>query len=136
MAFRDATLARRYAQLFGPTIIVIGVVGLILGEQSLLNVLNIDIAEDIIHLVTGGVLTFVGFARTESGVVRAVVGALGVVYLLVGLVSFAEPNPLGLFPSEYSVLDNLIHLVLGVLGIAAAASSAGEAKTDHAAPSQ
>ncbi len=39
-------------------------------------------------------------------------------YLLVGLVGFAEPNLLGLFPSEYSVLDNLIHVTLGILAIA------------------
>ena len=132
MQSRDAPPARRYAQLVGPTVILIGVVGLILGEQSLLDVLNIDIAEDIIHLVTGGLLTYVGFARMDDGVVRAVVGGLGVVYLLVGLVSFAEPNPLGLFPSEYSTLDNLIHLALGLLGIAAALLSSG--KTEAARP--
>jgi len=131
---RDATLARRYAQVVGPTVILIGLVGLILGEQSLLDVLNIDIAEDIIHLVTGGILTYVGFAKLDGGVVRAVVGGLGVVYLLVGLVSLTEPNPLGLFPSEYSILDNLIHLVLGVLGIGAALLSGGKATTGRPEP--
>jgi hypothetical protein len=134
MEFRDAPPARRYAQIVGPTVVVIGIVGLILGEQSLLDVLNIDIAEDIIHLVTGGLLTYVGFAKTDGSVVRAVVGALGVVYLLVGLVSFAEPNPLGLFPSEYSTLDNLIHLALGVLGIGASLLSGGKATTARPAP--
>ncbi len=134
MQSRDATLARRYAQVVGPTVILIGVVGLILGEQSLLDVLNIDIAEDLIHLVTGGILTYVGFAKGDGGVVRAVVGGLGVVYLLVGLVGFAEPNPLGLFPSEYSTLDNLIHLVLGVLGIGAALLSGGKATTGRPEP--
>ena len=82
--------------------------------------LNIDIAEDLIHLVTGGLLAYVGFANRDNGVARAVVGGIGVVYLLVGAVGFAEPNPLGLFPSEYSVLDNLIHLTLGILAIAVA----------------
>ena len=134
MEFRDAPPARRYARIVGPTVVVIGIVGLILGDQSLLDVLNIDIAEDIIHLVTGGLLTYVGFAKTEGSVVRAVVGGLGVVYLLVGLVSFAEPNPLGLFPSEYSTLDNLIHLALGVLGIGAALLSGGKATTARPAP--
>lgn len=134
MEFRDAPLARRYAQLVGPTLIVIAILGLILGDQSLLDVLNIDIAEDVIHLVTGGLLTYVGFAKMDGGVVRALVGALGVVYLLVGLVSFAEPNPLGLFPSELSTLDNLIHLVLGVLGIGAALMSGGKATTGRPEP--
>ena len=100
--------------------LLIGVVGLVLGQKSLFGALNIDIAEDLIHLVTGGLLAYVGFAKRDSGVARTVVGAIGVVYLLVGAISFAEPNPLGLFPSEYSVLDNLIHLTLGILAIAVA----------------
>ena len=38
--------ARTYAKVVGVVIVLIGVGGLILGEQSLLGVLNIDIAED------------------------------------------------------------------------------------------
>ncbi len=100
--------------------VLIGIAGLLLGQKSLFGALNIDVAEDIIHLLTGGLLAYVGFAKRDSGFARTVVGGIGVVYLLVGAVSFAEPNPLGLFPSEYSVLDNVIHLTLGILAIAAA----------------
>ena len=113
-------MVREYGKVVGVTVVVIGVVGLLLGQKSLFGALNIDIAEDVIHLVTGGLLAYVGFAKRDSGVARAVVGGIGVVYLLVGAISFAEPNPLGLFPSEYSVLDNLIHLTLGILAIAVA----------------
>ncbi len=113
-------MVREYGKVVGVTVILIGIVGLLLGEKSLFGALNIDIAEDVIHLVTGGLLAYVGFAARDSGLARAVVGGIGVVYLLVGAISFAEPNPLGLFPSEYSVLDNLIHLTLGVLAIAVA----------------
>ncbi len=113
-------MVREYGKVVGVTVVVIGVVGLLLGQKSLFGVLNIDFAEDVIHLVTGGLLAYVGFAKRASGVARTVVGAIGVVYLLVGAISFAEPNPLGLFPSEYSVLDNLIHLTLGILGVAVA----------------
>ena len=113
-------MVRKYGKVVGVTVVVIGIVGLLLGQKSLFGALNIDIAEDLIHLVTGGLLAYVGFAKRDSGVGRAVVGGIGVVYLLVGAISFAEPNPLGLFPSEYSVLDNLIHLTLGILAIAVA----------------
>ena len=113
-------MVREYGKVVGVTVIVIGVVGLLLGQKSLFGALNIDFAEDVIHLVTGGLLAYVGFAKRDSGVARTVVGAIGVVFLLVGAISFAEPNPLGLFPSEYSVLDNLIHLTLGILAIAVA----------------
>ena len=113
-------MVREYGKIAGVSVILIGIVGLLLGQKSLFGVLNIDIAEDVIHLVTGGLLAYVGFAKPDSGLARAVVGGIGVVYLLVGAISFAEPNPLGLFPSEYSVLDNLIHLTLGVLAVAVA----------------
>jgi len=109
--------ARTYAKVVGVVIVLIGVGGLVLGEQSLWGVLNIDIAEDIIHLLTGGLMAAVGFRGSDSAV-RSVVGGLGVVYLLVGVLGFFVPDLFGLLPNEYEiVLDNLIHLTLGVLGI-------------------
>ncbi len=108
---------RLYAKVVGVVIVLIGVGGLILGEKSLLDVLNIDIVEDIIHLVTGGLMVAVGFRGSDSAV-RNVVGGLGVVYLLVAIVGFLVPDLFGLLPSEYTVVDHVIHLLLGVLGIA------------------
>jgi len=109
--------ARLYAKVVGVTIVLIGVGGVLLGEKSLFGVLNIDIAEDAIHLITGGLMAAVGF-RGSDRAVRSVVGGLGVVYLLVGVLGFFVPDVFGLLPHEYkTVLDNLIHLSLGVLGI-------------------
>lgn len=109
--------ARLYAKVVGVVIVLIGLGGLALGEQSLFGVLNIDIAEDVIHLVTGGLMAAVGFRGSDSAV-RMVVGGLGVVYLLVGVLGFFVPDLFGLLPHEYeTVFDNLIHLTLGVLGI-------------------
>ena len=109
--------ARLYAKVVGVTIVLIGIGGVLLGEKSLFGVLNIDIAEDAIHLVTGGLMAAVGFRGSDSAV-RSVVGGLGVVYLLVGVLGFVVPDVFGLLPHEYkTVLDNLIHLSLGVLGI-------------------
>ncbi len=109
--------ARLYAKVVGLTIVLIGIGGVLLGEKSLFGVLNIDIAEDIIHLVTGGLMAAVGF-RGSDRAVRSVVGGLGVVYLLVGVLGLVVPDVFGLLPHEYkTVLDNLIHLSLGVLGI-------------------
>jgi len=115
---REVGMDRRlYAKVVGVVIVLIGIGGLILGEKSLLDVLNIDIVEDIIHLVTGGLMVAVGFRGSDSAV-RNVVGGLGVVYLVVGVLGFFVPDLFGLLPSEYTVVDNVIHLLLGVLGIA------------------
>ena len=48
--------ARTYAQILGVVLLVIGVVGLVVGNQTLLGILNTDIFEDIVHLITGGLL--------------------------------------------------------------------------------
>ena len=110
-------LVRTYAKVAGVIIVLIGVGGLVLGERSLFNVLNIDIAEDMVHLVTGGLMAAVGF-RGSNFAVRSVVGGLGIVYLLVGVLGVLVPDMFGLLPSEYeTVMDNLIHWTLGVLGI-------------------
>lgn len=113
-------MVRIYAGIVGVVIILIGVVGLVLGEQPLLGLVNIDILEDIVHLATGGLLAYVGFGQRDVGLARSVVGGLGVVYLLVGVLGFIVPMLFGLLPHGYSIVDNLIHLTLGVLSIAAA----------------
>ncbi len=110
--------ARLYAKVVGLTIVLIGVGGVLLGEKSLFDVLNIDIGEDVVHLATGALMAGVGF-RGSNSAVRSVVGGLGVVYLLVAVLGFLVPDLFGLLPHEYkTVLDNLIHLSLGLLGVA------------------
>ena len=116
-------MARLYARVVGPTVILIGIVGLVLGNRPIGGALNIDLVEDAIHLSTGGLLTLLGFSRIDDRVVRNAVGALGVVYLTVGIISFLVPDLFGLIPHEYSGLDNAIHLALGLLGIGAAVVS-------------
>ena len=113
-------MVRTYAGIVGVSLILIGVVGLVLGERSLLGVLNIDLLEDITHLVTGGLLAYVGFGQRDVGLARSVVGGLGVIYLLVGILGFIAPALFGLLPHGYSIVDNLIHLTAGVLSIAVA----------------
>ena len=122
-------LVRTYAGIVGVVIILIGIVGLLLGEQPLLGFVNIDITEDIVHLVTGGLLAYVGFGQRDEGLARNVVGGLGVIYLLVGVLGFVIPMLFGLLPHGYSIVDNIIHLALGVAGIAVAFSSRGGATT-------
>jgi hypothetical protein len=114
-------MVRTYAKVVGVVVILIGVVGLIAGEAPLLGLVNVEIAEDVVHLLTGGLLAAVGFGVRDTNVVRTVVGVIGVIYLLVGLLGFFAPGLFGLLPAHgYSVVDNLIHLVLGILGIGVA----------------
>ena len=45
--------------------ILIGVVGLFLGDGLVLGILNIDVVEDMVHVLTGGILAYVGFGRVD-----------------------------------------------------------------------
>ena len=116
----ERSIVRQYAQIVGAVVIVVGVVGLLLGDARRLIVFNIDLVEDIVHLATGGLMAYVGFAGRDIGLARTVVGGLGVVYLLVGILGFIVPTLFGLLPHGYNIWDNLLHLSLGVLGIAVA----------------
>jgi hypothetical protein len=112
--------ARTYAQILGVVLILVGLVGLALGNVVWGGILNVDIVEDIVHLITVGLLAFVGFGRTDLSVTRNVVGLLGIIYLLVGVLGFAAPTMFGLIPHGYTAFDNLLHLVLGGLSLAVA----------------
>ena len=114
---------RRYAQIIGVVLILVGIVGLVLGNELFLGILNIDIVEDIVHLITGGIYSYVGFGRTDLATARNVVLALGVIYLVVGILGFVVPMMFGLIPHGYTIFDDLLHLALGVLSLAVALSA-------------
>ena len=109
--------ARTYAQILGVVLLLIGVVGLPLGNEVFLGILNTDIFEDIVHLITGGLLAYVGFGRVDQALIRTVVGVLGIIYLVVGVLGFVVPMIFGLIPHGYTLFDNLLHLALGILSI-------------------
>ena len=118
--------ARIYAQIIGVVLLLVGVVGLVLGDQVWLGLLNVDIFEDIVHLITGGLLAYLGFGRTDLALTRTVVGVLGIIYLVVGVLGFVVPMIFGLIPHGYTAFDNLLHLALGISGIAVAWFVGGE----------
>jgi len=78
-------------------LLLLGVLGLLLGDGLLLGLVNIDIVEDIIHLITGGLFAYVGFGQRDEGVARTVVLVVSVIYALVGLLGFVCPTCWGCF---------------------------------------
>ena len=124
---------RTYAQVVGVVLLLLGVLGLLLGDGLLLGLVNIDTVEDIIHLITGGLFAYVGFGQRDEGVARTVVLVVSVIYALVGLLGFVVPDMLGLLQHGYTVGDNLVHLALGLLGLVAVfASGRSGARTSRA----
>ena len=95
----------------------------------LLGLVNIDIVEDVIHLITGGLFAYVGFGQRDEGAARTAVLVVSAIYALVGLLGFVVPAMLGLLQHGYTVGDNLIHLLLGILGLVAVFASSGRGDT-------
>jgi hypothetical protein len=125
-------LLKRYAQFLGVVLLLVGLIGLVLGDKVWLGILNIDIVEDIVHLATGGLLAYLGFGRADLTTTRNLVLALGVVYLLVGVLGFVVPMMFGLIPDGYTIFDNLLHLALGILSLAVAFTAPGDATAPDA----
>ena len=67
-------------------------------------------------------MLYAGVQR-NAAVARTVVGVVSLVYLLVGVLGFVVPYLFGLLPHGYSIVDNAIHLVLGILGLLVYANS-------------
>lgn len=122
-------MVRTCAQVFGVVLLVLGLLGLGLGDQSLGGQLNIDLLEDVIHLVTGGILLYVGYGPVNAGQARSTVAGTGVFYLVLTLIGFADPTVFGQLPSGYTLVDNLIHLVIGGLLVAVAYGARSAART-------
>ena len=117
---------KQFAQILGVVLILIGIVGLlVLGNGVWLGILNSDTVEDIVHILTGALLAYVGFGRTDLATARSLVLALGVIYLVVGILGFVVPMVFGLIPHGYTLFDDLLHLVLGILSIAVALTASG-----------
>lgn len=126
---RTDSPARMYAKVVGIALLLTAVVGFIAGdpEDGLLGLLNVDIVEDIVHLGSGALLAYVGFSAANSAV-KTVVTALGIVYLLVGILGFVDAELFGLIPHEYNLADNILHLALGALALFAVSASAAKEK--------
>ncbi len=109
---------RLYAQVTGVVLLLLGIVGLFAGGR-LFGILNIELAEDIIHLLAAAVALYAGFGeRVSIGPARAYARIFGAIYLLLGILGFIVPNLFGLLGDRgYTIYDNIVHLALGAIGL-------------------
>ncbi len=106
--------AKAYAMWGGIILLVLGVVGLFTGNT--LFGLNSDGLEDVIHIVAGALLAYFGFRGTGAQA-ASWSKIFGVVFLIVGVVGFFSRPLFGLLPTGLGMMDNVVHLIYGVLGV-------------------
>lgn len=131
---QTASPARLYATVVGAVLTIAGIVGFFYSSSfgspgdvdEVFGILDVNGWHNVVHLATGLLgLAAAGYAA------RAYSLALGLVYVVVAIWGFV----IGSGDSILSVVpinteDNILHLALGVVGLAAgAASPAAEAST-------
>ena len=145
----DPSPARLYATLIGGVLVIGGIVGFFYSASfgspghvdDALGLLSVNGWHNVVHILTGAIgLLVAGYAARRYAM------WLGIAYLGIAIWGFvlgSGESILGFFPVNTD--DNLLHLVLGLLGIGAAlgtprqrpassASRPGAAPKRHSAP--
>ena len=129
--------ARLYATLVGGTLVIGGIIGFFYSSSfgspghvdAVFGILDVNGWHNILHIVTGGLgLLAAGYAARQYAL------GIGVVYIAIAIWGFI----LGDGHSILSVIpvnteDNFLHVILGVLGLAAGLATPAVARTRTAA---
>jgi Domain of unknown function (DUF4383) len=134
--YRDSTPASLYAGLIGAVLLVAGIIGFFYssafgspGEvDAVLGILDVNGWHNLVHIASGvlGLLAF----RAGPAASRTYAIAFGAVYIVVAIWGFvigSHESILGIIPVNTE--DNILHVILGVLGVGAYAASDPEAET-------
>jgi uncharacterized protein DUF4383 len=125
----EASPARLYATLVGGGLVVAGILGFFYsasfggpGEvEDAFGILAVNAWHNLFHILTGAIgLLVAGFAARQYAM------GLGVIYLAIAIWGFLLGSGgaiLGFIPVNTE--DDFLHLVLGLLGIAAALATPG-----------
>jgi hypothetical protein len=137
----DSTPAKLYAGLIGATLLVAGIIGFFYssafgspGEvDAVFGILDVNGWHNLVHIASG-VLGLLAFASGPAAS-RTYALAFGAVYIVVAIWGFIIGSGeaiLGIIPINTE--DNILHVLLGVLGIGAYAASDPEAADRRGAP--
>jgi Domain of unknown function (DUF4383) len=126
-----ASPARLYATVVGGVLVIAGIIGFFYsasfgspGEtDDVFGILSVNAWHNIFHIVSGGIgLLVAGFAARQYAL------WLGVIYLVLtvwGFIIGSGDSILGFIPINTE--DNVLHLILGLLGVGAAIATPVEA---------
>jgi hypothetical protein len=108
------------AKLYGLLVLVLGIVGLLAGEQQFLNFLNVDVALDLTRLGLAAMLLNAVYNR-DGEAERMGLLLVGFLYVGLGVFGIFDSTIGGVLPDKLSAFDIVFHLVTGVaaLGVAA-----------------
>ncbi len=109
-------MAKQFTQVIGVALLVVGILGFFVKES--LGFLHFTPTHNLVHVISGLVLGYLGFKGTESSQ-RLGAQIFGAVYGLVtvlGFLNVGDGNPLGL-QLHLNITYNIIHLVIAAWGL-------------------
>lgn len=133
--------AKVYTGLVGATLVVAGIIGFFYSSsfgspgdvEAVFGILDVNGWQNVVHIVTGalGLLAF----GVGAYAARQCALALGVVYLILaawGFIVGSGDQILGIIPVNTG--DNVVHLLLGIAGLAAGLATAEVGRAAPAGP--
>lgn len=107
-------MIRIVARVLGVVVGLLAVVGLFVEGEHLLGIMNVDLTLDIVRVLIAVALLVVGFANVPAAAPRAVVAIVGAMYVLMGVLAFADRTLFGLLPTGFTGFDIGFHLIVGL----------------------
>lgn len=111
-----------YARITGIALAAVALLGIVMsaaaGGAFVAGFLEFDWTHNIVHVALAGAALAAGFAA--SGAYAAIYAKIfGIVYAALAVVGFIAPDILGFIGLHLELGENLVHLLIGVYGIAA-----------------
>jgi hypothetical protein len=113
-------MARWTARILGIIVALLAVIGFFVEGEHLAGLANVDLTLDIVRVVIAVALLWVGFGRSSASALRAVLAIVGIMYVLMALLAFADDTLFGLLPTGFTGFDIGFHLVAGIVAVIAA----------------
>lgn len=114
-------MAKTVCRILGVVFVLVGLIGFV--SPRLLGA-HLSLAHNLVHIVSGVIALYFGFAGTLSAA-KAFCLVFGVVYLALGILGMALGAPMGEEPRMWHVgpldlgqADHGIHILLGVIFLA------------------
>ena len=111
-------MAKTVCKILGVVFLLVGLIGFV--NPNLLGA-HLNAAHNVVHLVSGALALYFGFAGTLAGAKNFAL-AFGVVYLGLGVIGLGMGTPPDrmwmLGPLHFGQADHGIHILLGVIFLA------------------
>lgn len=118
-------MVRNVSQIYAVIVASLALFGL-LSTGHLLELMNVDIAIDLIRVVLAAALIYAGFFSEDEKTAKNALFSVGILYVIMGLFGLVNPTLGGLLPSGLTGFDIGFHLLSGSVAVIIATTKHSE----------